>query len=185
MYIRNLSSAIERYQEGFLLFFATCLGYVPSHRFRLFLYKHVLGITVGPYSTIHWRCRFFNPSGIRIGRNTVVGNDAFLDGRRGITIGNCVVTASEIAIYSLQHDIDDPDFSVVGGAVTIEDYAYIGPRAIILPNVHIGYGAVIMAGAVVTKDVPDYAVVGGVPAQFVRERARDLRYKPKYAEPFQ
>jgi maltose O-acetyltransferase len=88
-------------------------------------------------------------------------------------------------IYTLQHDIDSPSFIVTGGPVTIEDYVYIGPRAIILPNVRIGRGAVIGAGAVVTQDVSEYAVVAGVPARFIRERSRELDYRPDFAMPFQ
>jgi len=68
-------------------------------------------------------------------------------------------------IYTLQHDIDSPDFDVVGGPVVIEDYVYIGPRAIILPNVHIGRGAVVAAGSLVSKDVDPGIVVKGVPAR--------------------
>jgi acetyltransferase-like isoleucine patch superfamily enzyme len=184
-HIKGLREEFAWYWEGLALLFATFIGYIPSHHFRNFVYRYLLGIAIGPDSTIHWRCRFFNPKGVQIGANTIIGNDAFLDGRRGIVIGNCVVTGSEIAIYTLEHDIDDPDFKVKGGPVIIDDYVYIGTRSIILPSVHIGYGAAIMAGAVVTKDVPDYAVVGGVPARFVRERPKSFRYKPKFAKPFQ
>lgn len=171
--------------ESLILYLLTMVGYVPSHRVRRAFYRYIAGMRIGPQSTLHWRCRFFHPRGITIGANTIIGNDAFLDGRRGLTIGNCVVTGSEIAIYTLEHDIDDPYFLVKGGPVVIEDYVYIGPRAIVLPKVHLGYGAVVMAGAVVTRSVPDYHVVGGIPAKFVRERARDLRYKPVFEKPFQ
>jgi maltose O-acetyltransferase len=176
---------VELYGEAFILYLATLVGNVPSHTLRRWFYTRVAGVSMGPDSTIHWRCRFFRPSGLRIGANTLIGNDAFLDGRRGITFGDCVVTAGEVAIFTLQHDIDDPDFGVKGGPVVIDDYVYIGPRATILPSVHIGLGAVVMAGAVVTRDVPAYSVVGGVPARFVRERPHDLRYRPKWAMPFQ
>jgi acetyltransferase-like isoleucine patch superfamily enzyme len=140
---------------------------------------------MGKFSTIHWRCRFFCPERVIIGSNTIIGNDAFLDGRYGICIGDCVVTGSEVAIYTAQHDVDDPNFGVEGGPVVIEDYVYLGPRSIILPSVHIGYGAVVMAGAVVTKDVPDYGIVGGVPAKIIRQRSNNLTYKPKFRKPFQ
>jgi maltose O-acetyltransferase len=88
-------------------------------------------------------------------------------------------------IYTLQHDVDSPSFDVMGGPVIIEDYVYLGPRAIVLPNVRISYGAVVAAGAVVTSDVPPFAVVGGVPAQYLRERSHDLDYRPDFTMPFQ
>ena len=61
--------------------------------------------------------------------------------------------------------------------ITIEDYVWIGVGAVILQNVHIGKGAVICAGAVVTKDVGDYEIVGGVPAKKIGERTEDLDYR--------
>jgi len=170
---------------GGVIFAINLVGLVPSHYFRRFMYRHVFGIYLGHNSIIHWQTRFFNPSGIKIGDYCNIGNNAFLDGRSGLTIGNCVATGSEIMIYTLQHDIDSSSFDVLGGPVVIEDYVYIGPRAIVLPNVKIGYGAVVAAGAVVTKDVPPFTVVGGVPAQYLRERNHDLDYRPDFAMPFQ
>lgn len=173
------------YWQGFRLWLATQTGFIPSHRVRLFLYRHAFGVSIGPGSTIHWQCRFFCPEGVSIGENTIIGNNAFLDGRCGLTIGNRVGTAAEVAIYTLQHDIDDSLFIHKGASVVIEDYAYIGPRATILPGVHIGTGAVIAAGAVVTGDVEAYTLVGGVPARFIRNRSRDLHYIPNFRMPFQ
>lgn len=170
---------------GLHLFIATVVGYVPSHAFRRFLYRHVFGIKIDPGAVVHWQARFFAPSGIRIGSDSVIGNNNFLDGRRGLTIGKCVVTSAEVMVLTLQHDVDDRGFAAVGGPVVIEDYVFVGVRAIILPGVHIGRGAVVAAGAVVTHDVPPYAVVGGVPAKFIRERRRDLDYRPNFAMPFQ
>lgn len=171
--------------QGFTLFVATLVGFVPSHHFRRFMYRRIFGLKLGKGSIIHWQARFFHIAGVEIGQYCNIGNNAFLDGRRGLTIGNCVATGSEIMIYTLQHDIESPSFEVTGGPVVIEDYVYLGPRVIILPNVHIGRGAVVAAGAVVTQDVPEYAVVGGVPARFIRERSRQLDYRPDFAMPFQ
>ena len=63
----------------------------------------------------------------------------------------------------MEHDPQSPDFAIRGGPVVIEDYAWIGGRAVILPGLRIGEGAVVATGAVVTKDVPPYTIVGGVP----------------------
>ena len=173
------------YYQGFALFAITLVGIIPSHHVRRFLYRHVFGVRLGSGSIIHWHTRFFEPSGVTIGQDCNIGTDAFLDGRRGINIGNNVATGAEVIIYTLQHDMDSPTFEVSGGPVTIEDYVYIGARAIILPGIQIGRGAVVAAGAVVSHDVPAYAIVAGVPARFVRERRRDLNYRPDFAMPFQ
>ncbi len=185
VWLRRRISYMANLAEGFSLLLATLVGYVPSHHFRRAMYRHVLRIKLGRKSSIHWRARFYAPWRIVVGDNCVIGNDNFFDGRSGLTIGNCVVTSSEAMIFTLQHDMDAPDFGVRGGPVVIEDYVYIGPRAIILPNVRIGKGAAVAAGAVVTKDVEPYTLVGGTPARFIRNRSRLLTYKPAFSQPFQ
>jgi len=170
--------------NDFHLYLLTLTGYVPSHGFRNFIYR-LSGVKLARSSAIHWRMRFFQPEGVSIGENCNIGNDAFFDGRDGITIGNCVNIAGEVRIYTREHDIDDPFFAECGAPVVIEDYAYIGTRVTILPGVRIGYGAVVATGAVVTKDVPPYMLVGGVPAKIIRERSHDLRYKLGAARRFQ
>lgn len=145
------------------------VGYIPSHYIRRFFYR-IAGIKIGKGSTIHTGARFYNPSKISIGEDTIVGEMAVLDGREEIRIGNHVDIASEVMIYNAQHDVDSEDFHAISSPVVIESYVFIGPRAIILPGVKIGEGAVIGAGAVVTKDVAPYTIVGGVPAKLIRER---------------
>ena len=73
-------------------------------------------------------------------------------------------------IFTVEHDIEDSDFGSVGNPVFIEDWAYIGTRVTVLPGVKIGKGAVIASGAVVTKDVEPWTMVGGVPAKFIKNR---------------
>ena len=175
---------LNAYWGDLRLFFLTALGYVPSHRIRNFFYRRS-GIRLARTSSIHWRARFFTPEGLSVGENTTIGNDSFFDGRSGITIGSCVNIAGEVRLYTREHDIDDPFFAEIGGPIVIEDYAYIGTRVTIMPGVHIGRGAVVASGAVVTKDVEPYMLVGGVPARVIRERSHDLRYKLGYAKKFQ
>jgi putative colanic acid biosynthesis acetyltransferase WcaF len=85
----------------------------------------------------------------------------------------------------MEHDIDSPDFKEIGAPVVIEDYVVIGSRVTILPGVTVGKGAIVASGAVVTKNVEPYAVVGGVPARFIKERSRNLTYTLKFARLFQ
>ncbi len=85
----------------------------------------------------------------------------------------------------MQHDIDSPDFAEVEGDVEIDDYVVIGTRVTILPGVHIGKGAAVGSGAVVTHDVEPYSLVAGVSAKHIRYRSKDLRYTLKFARLFQ
>ncbi|MGH7245455.1 MAG: acyltransferase, partial [Candidatus Levyibacteriota bacterium] len=106
------------------------------------------------------------------------GEKAVLDVRAPLRIGNHVDIASEVMIYNSQHDVSDPFFSAIEKEVVIDDYVFIGPRAIILPGVHIKKGAVVAAGAVVTKDVEENSIVGGVPAKEISKRMlKDYSYK--------
>ena len=166
------------------LYLLTQIGDFPSHVVRNFWYRRA-GVKLPKTSSIHWKARFFAPEGLRIGQHCTIGNDAFFDGREGITLGDCVNIAAEVRIYTREHDIDSPEFSERGGPVVIEDYVYIGTRVTILPGVRIGRGAVVASGAVVAKDVPPFMLVGGVPAKVIRERSHDLRYKLGYAKRFQ
>lgn len=154
-----------------------CWGYFPSHHVRRFVYR-IFGMRIGRGSTIHMYASFYNPYNIKIGKDTIVGEWAVLDGRDNLIIGSHVDIASNVMIYNAQHDINSSDFRAVKGKVEIEDYVFIGPRSIILPGVTIGRGAVVAAGAVVTKDVAALSIVGGVPAKEIGIRdEKALFYK--------
>jgi acetyltransferase-like isoleucine patch superfamily enzyme len=135
------------------------------------------GLTIGDNSHIYGRVELRNPSNIKIGANTTVGHDVILDGRGGIVIHENVNLSSDVAIWTLTHDPQSPTFDTWAGPVTIERYAWLGFRSTVLPGVTIGEGAVVAAGAVVTKNVAPFAIVGGVPAVVLGERSRDLRYE--------
>ncbi len=107
-----------------------------------------------------------------------------IDSRGGcIRIGNYVDISPEVNIWTLEHDPQDPKFASKGGDVIIEDFVWIGNRAVILPNTIIGKGAVVAAGAVVNKEVEPYTIVGGVPAKKIGERNPNQEPRKPY-KPF-
>lgn len=110
-----------------------------------------------------------------IGDNVWIGQDCFLHAAGGVTIGSRVGIGPKVSVLTSRHGEEGRAVAVLFsnlefGPVTIEDDCDIGLGAIILPGVRIGRGAQVGAGAVVTNDVPAYAVVAGVPARVLRER---------------
>ncbi len=159
------------------IFFLYLISFFPSHIIRNFFYR-AYGIRIGKGSRIHMGAKFYETGQTEIGEDTIIGEGVVLDGRNKLTIGNHVDIASEVMIYNAEHDLQDENFSAITEPVKINDYVFIGPRAIILPGVTINKGAIIAAGAVVTKDVPENMIVGGVPAQIIGERKiKDPHYQ--------
>ena len=113
---------------------------------------------------------------LHIGNNTVVNNSCRFDNRFPIEIGNNVSVSYGTHLLTKGHDVNSPNFKTKGAAIRIDDYVWICTNAMILPGVSIGKGAVVLSGAVVTKNVDPYAVVGGNPAKTVGERSKELTY---------
>lgn len=158
---------------------AELIGWLPSNRIRRTLWRG-LGAGIGSSTSIHRNCRFYRPSHVNVGSHCVILRDVLLDGRRGLAIDDNVNISEGVMIFSLHHDMSSPDFAATGGPVTIGDHVFIGARAIILPGVRIGRGAVVAAGAVVTKDVASLSIVGGVPAREIGARPDVLSYSLNY-----
>ncbi len=159
--------------------------HVPIYSIRKLIFI-ISGLTIGKGSTIHMGCKFFDPEGVTIGEDTIIGDRAFLDGRDTLSIGSHVDIASEVMIYNSEHDINSDTFEAKKVPVVIEDYVFVGPRSIILPGVKIGEGAVVAAGAVVTKNIDPFSIVGGVPAKVIGERKnKKLSYRLGRARLFQ
>ncbi len=161
-------------------FLAESTGWVPSHGFRLFIYRYVLQMKIGPGTNIHRYCRFYRPAGVQLGQHTVINRDVLLDGRTGIQIGNNVSISEGVAILTLEHDPHSSTFAERGAPVRIGDRVFVGARALVLPGITIGEGAIIGAGAVVTRDVAPFAIVAGVPARPIGQREANLDYTLDY-----
>lgn len=174
--IKKIFIRFYNYALDLKLFLLSLAGCLPIHFLRHLIYR-LSGIKLAKGSTIHTHARFYQPKNITIGKDTIIGFGAFLDGRATLTIGSHVDIASEVMIYNSEHNIHGSDMEPIEEPVIIKDYVFIGPRVIIMPGVTINEGAVVAGGAVVTKDVPKKAIVGGVPAKVIGERkAKKLNY---------
>jgi acetyltransferase-like isoleucine patch superfamily enzyme len=95
-----------------------------------------------------------------------------------LSVGNKCAVAAHVVFASVAHSHADSDVPFIEQPmdqrmITLEDNVWIGANAVILPGVRIGTGSIIGAGAVVTKDVPPYSVMGGVPVRLIRKRKED------------
>jgi acetyltransferase-like isoleucine patch superfamily enzyme len=157
---------------------------IPSHSIRIGWYRHVCRIKIGKKTSIHRKFRFFRPEKITIGDHSVINYGVLFDGRGGLNIGNNVSVSEGVVILTGSHDIDSENFCDIYTRIIIEDYVFIGSYARILQGVTIKKGAVVGVGAVVTKDVEEFTVVGGIPAHFIKNRNRDLSYEINYRKRF-
>lgn len=145
--------------------------WLPSSRLRV-LYLKCMGMKIKGKAVIFEGFHVRNPKGITLEGGANIGPKVLLDGRCGLTIGKSAVIAYESIIWTLNHDYNDIHFAAKGGPVNIGEYAWVCSRSIILPGINIGMGAVVASNAVVTKDVPDFAIVAGVPAKIIGYRER-------------
>lgn len=148
---------------------------LPSRRIRNRYLKRILG-AIGEDVSILRHVNFLYPKGIFLGDRVTVNSHALLDGRGTLEIGNDTDIATETMIWTMDHDPHSDTHESRPRKVTIGHHVWIASRVTILPGVSIGDGAVIAAGAVVTKDVPPKAIVAGVPAKVIGERTNSLKY---------
>lgn len=184
----SIKNIIYSYLTGFCRYYLWRLSYIPSHHYRNFIYRKICKMDLKKGAVIYYGCEIREPSKIHIGERAIIGDNSILDGRNEIYIGEDVVFASNVRIWTEQHDHRDPWFrceTQEKKPVIIDKHAWIGSHTIILHSVHIGEGAVVAAGAVVTKDVPPFTLVAGIPAKPVAKRNNDLRYiNPGKGQPF-
>jgi len=150
------------------------------------------GVMFKPYISQEKKLKLILGGYNLIGHNTVIQGSAVIEfGERSYCAGNCVIAsnqlvrigcdvmiADQVTIRDTDHNISSVDQPMIEqgietSPVIIGNDVWIAHGAIILKGVTVGEGSVIAAGAVVTKDVPPYAIVGGVPARVIRFRKQD------------
>lgn len=158
---------------------------VPSHRIRLIFYRKIMKFVIEKDCAIFLGCTFNCSGGLHMGHQSVINGSCRIDTRGGIRIGRNVVISQDSTIITADHDMNSNAFEGRLRHVIIEDYVWIGARAMILAGVTIGKGSVVAAGSVVTKNIEECIMVGGVPAKFIKKRKEDLEYKTYYRRLFQ
>ena len=127
------------------------------------------------------RCTFYPRVWIAPGRNLVLGDDVdlaldvIITTSGGVEIGDRTLIGYRAQIISANHRIPAGRGNIFGSGhdkakVTIGKDVWIGGNSMILPGVTIGDGAIVAGGSVVSKDVPPYTIVGGIPAKIIKER---------------
>jgi acetyltransferase-like isoleucine patch superfamily enzyme len=150
---------------------------LPSHRLRQ-AWLRALGVRIGADTAIYMGTTVFSHKDLVIGDRCVVAERCVLDARGGITLEDDVVLGSDVHLRTAEHDPASPGFEARYDPITIRRYGWLGTRSTVLGGVEIAYGAVVAACALATKDVPEYTIVGGVPARPIGKRSPDLDYDP-------
>lgn len=142
----------------------------PAEKWRVGLLR-LFGAKIGPKThSIYSTAAIWAPWNLELGDNVALSQQTNIYAVDKITIGNNVVVSREAFLCTASHDIASPTMELTTAPITIGDNAWICARAIVLPGVTIGEGAVVGAGAVVSKDVEPWTVVGGNPARFIKKR---------------
>lgn len=152
---------------------------IPWMSVRKFLYR-MLGARIDSKVQMHFKTEIRGINKLAIGRGSIVGDNALLDARNGLTLGKNVNISSNVSIYSMQHDYRDEWFRCNQPgkqSIEIADRVWIGCNVVVLPGVTIGEGAVCCAGCVVTKDVEPWSVVAGIPAKKIGNRPAEQQYE--------
>jgi putative colanic acid biosynthesis acetyltransferase WcaF len=145
--------------------------YVPLIGLRMRLFQ-ALGVRMEDrlQTTVLLGTRMWVPRNVSIGADSVIGRECRIEAGGGVWIGRSVNVSHGVRLQTGSHDLEGPGFPARYKQIRIGDYSWICEAAVVVGGVTIGEGAVVMAGAVVSRDVAPWTVVGGVPARPVGQR---------------
>jgi acetyltransferase-like isoleucine patch superfamily enzyme len=156
------------FKQIFSLFAYFTVNYIISRK----------NASIGKHSKVHPTVIFRQGERIKIGSNCLINHNNVLQAGKfkgKIIIGNYVQTGPNVMMFAFNHctalnGIPMIEQDYLDGNIIIDDDVWIGAGSVILAGVHIGKGAVIAANAVVNKDIPAYAIAGGIPAKIIKQR---------------
>jgi putative colanic acid biosynthesis acetyltransferase WcaF len=160
----------------FTYMFNSAVTHCPIRRVRV-LWLQFLGMKCPSNVAVFRGVTVFGASYIELGERVSIGYNVCLDGRGGIVVGHDTVIASYSHLLTADHDVDCGTFSGRLAPIQIGNHCWICTRALLLKGVTLGDYSVVAGNSVVTKSVPQSAIVGGVPAKFIRHRLCTSDYK--------
>ena len=177
--MKNFIKIIMRPIFHFFTLYVTnyLISYFPIRIIRLFWLKFIMQSKIGKKTYIDMATYFMQPWNLRVGNYTHINRGCFIDCRGVVSIGNSVSISHKVNLVTGSHDIHSNNMEYKRAPIHIEDFVFIGVGATVLSGVTIGKGAVVCAGACVTKDVEPFSIVGGVPAKVIGTRQEDLNYR--------
>jgi putative colanic acid biosynthesis acetyltransferase WcaF len=136
------------------------------------LIARAFGAQIGRHVHIYPRAKIWAPWMLTAGEYATIADGAEIYNAGGVTLGHHAIVSQDSFLCGATHDINDPEFPFVSRPISVDAYGWVCARAIVLPGVHIGAGAVLAAGAVARKNVPEWTVFAGNPAKQVSTRVR-------------
>ena len=137
---------------------------------RIFLLR-LFGAKIGRHCAVRSSAKIWLPWNLEMGEWVAISEDCDVYNADKISIGDRTTISKGVFLCGASHDISSPIMELVHAPIYIGNDAWIAARAIVLPGLVVGDGAVVAAGAVVTKDVAPWTVVGGNPAKVITTRA--------------
>lgn len=156
-------------------FFNHIVYHIPFWYIRKIFYI-IGGAHFGKKTQMDMKVTVMGLGGLKVGNHCHINRDCLIDARGKIIMHDNVSISHRVVIMTGSHNHKSSDFEFIATSIEIDDYVWVGVNATIVGDVHIGRGAVVCAGSVVTKNVEPYAIVAGIPAKKIGERPHNLEY---------